>query len=49
MAFFARLAKKPPTGEEMDALRHCAGPKNARDKPPDELARIVIDNAMSGG
>jgi hypothetical protein len=37
-----------PKKREMEALRHCAGPKHARDKPPDELARIVIDNAMSG-
>jgi hypothetical protein len=46
MSFFSRLGTKPPTPEEMDALKDCAGPKNA-DKRPVELAKTVIDNALA--
>jgi hypothetical protein len=47
MAFFSNLASKPPSKEEIDALRECAGSKDAAGKPSSELARTVIDEAMS--
>jgi hypothetical protein len=46
MSFFARLVTKPPTAEELVVLKHCAGPDN-QSKPPVELARTVIDKALT--
>ena len=46
MAFFARLANRPPTMEEVKALRHCDGSEGAATKPINELARTVIDKAL---
>jgi hypothetical protein len=47
MSFFSRLATKPPTPQEIHALKHCAGPEDA-DKPTVELAKTVIDKALTG-